>query len=131
MKAHATRIHIAQVFHALKDPSLVTQNTPLGGVLCPMHFMLRDVLATAGRPQKVKGWQMEELVRSWDPRTFADRYDRMPIEDQGIPIEYFGILVSLAGFVWLAKPLCYVRKDMVQDRLVNKDRLRICMMSKQ
>ncbi len=66
-----------------------------------MHFVLRDVLGTAGRPQKAKRWRIEELVRSWDPRTFADRHDRMPVEDQGIAIENIGILVSLAGFVWL------------------------------
>ena len=66
-----------------------------------MHKVLRDVLGTAGRPQKARRWQIDELVRSWDPRNLADKYDRMSMEERGDVLSTVGILLSLAGFVWL------------------------------
>lgn len=75
-----------------------------GSVLCSMQPGLRDVLETAGRPQKAatRGHN-EEPVRSWDPGSLVDKdkVKRMSELDQFILTDLFVALLGVLMFLVL------------------------------
>ncbi len=60
---------------------------------------LRDVLGTAGRPQKAPHGHKEEPGRSWDPGSLMEKFNRMPEEDQGMVTVLFAGLSGLLMFL--------------------------------
>ena len=60
-------------------------------------------VGTEGRPQKAAArGHKEEPVRSWDPRSLVDKFDRMPEEDQAtLKALFAGLLGVLLFLVYL------------------------------
>ena len=83
-------------------------------MLCPVRLVLRDVLGTAGRPQKaVKRWHKENLVL-WDPRSLVDRFEHMPVEVRGPIIAIVAALVCFPTMLWATYNAAYALKDLIE-----------------